>query len=383
MFELLHSKPLAYFGRGAIGNVDKLTEKIEGKLLVITTGGAYKRSGAWDAVKRALEERKIEYELYDKVRANPTYENCDEATQIGIDIGADWIMGIGGGSAIDTAKIVSVLIKHPGKKAKDLLEDGFEVNDACQKIAINLTHGTGTEVDKFAVSQSDKEYKIGIGLKAFYPDYTIDDPDLTRTLSKEQTIATSIDAMNHAFEAATNANQNPYSILLAKEAIALIAENLRATIDDPQNSELREKLLFASAIAGISFDITGTHITHVLEHAISAIKPEIAHGIGLAVFLPAVVETVYPAMPELVSELLAPVVKLQGKKDEASKAREGVKEWLESFGINTHLGDYGFSSEDKKEIEDRALSRFFERQLECAPIKVNRALIEKIIEVSF
>ncbi|MDY6985086.1 MAG: iron-containing alcohol dehydrogenase [Candidatus Thermoplasmatota archaeon] len=383
MFELLHSKPLAYFGRGAIGNVDKLAEEIEGKLLVVTTRSAYKRSGAWDAVKRALEGREIEYELYDKVRANPTYENCGEATQIGIDIGADWVMGIGGGSAIDTAKIVSVLIKHPGKKAKDLLEDGFEVNDACQKIAINLTHGTGTEVDKFAVSQSDKEYKIGIGLNAFYPDYTIDDPDLTKTLSKEQTIATSIDAMNHAFEAATNANQNPYSILLAKEAIALIAKNLRATIDDPLNSELRERLLFASAIAGMSFDITGTHITHVLEHAISAIKPEIAHGTGLAVFLPAVVEVVYPAMPELVSELLAPVVKLQGKKDEVSKARAGVKEWLESFGINTHLGDYGFSSEDRREIEDRALSRFFERQLEGSPIKVDRALIGRIIEESF
>jgi len=379
MFELLHSKPVAYFGRGALEKIGQIVDRIDGRLIVITTKSAYKRSGAWDSVKRALEERKIEYELYDRVRANPTYENCDEAARIG----ADWVMGIGGGSAIDTAKIVSVLIKHPGKKAKDLLEDGFEVNNACQKIAINLTHGTGTEVDKFAVSQSDGEYKIGIGLREFYPDYSIDDPELTKTLSKEQTVATSIDAMNHAFEAATNANANPYSMLLAKEAIALIAKNLRATIDEPQNSELREKLLFASAIAGISFDITGTHLTHVLEHAVSAIKPEIVHGAGLAVFLPAVVEVVYPVMPELVSELLAPVVKLQGKKDGASKAREGVKEWLESFGINMHLGDYGFSGENKKEIEDRALSPFFERQLACAPMKVDRALVERMVEESF
>jgi alcohol dehydrogenase class IV len=379
MFELVHSKPVAYFGRGAIIRMKDIAGRIDGKLLIVTTKSAYKRSGAWDVIKSALEEKKVEYELYDRVRANPTYDNCDDAASMG----ADWVMGIGGGSAIDTAKIVSVLIKHPGKRTKDLLEKGFDTKDSCPKIAVNLTHGTGTEVDKFAVSQSDGDYKIGIGLREFYPDYAIDDPELTRTLSRGQTIATSVDALNHAFEAATNANTNPYSALLAKEAIALIAQNLGGTLDEPQDADLRERLLFASAIAGISFDITGTHITHVLEHAISAIKPDIAHGAGLAVFLPAVAESVYPVLPETVTELLSPIVDLGGEIDGASKAKEGLRVWLESFGMKTHLSDYGFHEEDKKEIKDRALSDFFRRQLECSPLEVNDKLIEKILEESF
>jgi alcohol dehydrogenase class IV len=379
MFELLHSKPLAYFGKGSIAKVNDVVGQVSGRLLIITTKGAYKRSGAWRIVNEALEDRGVEYELYDKVRANPTYENCDEAAGLG----ADWVMGIGGGSAIDTAKIVSVLIKNPSKKAKDLLESGFDVRGSCPKIAINLTHGTGTEVDRFAVSQSDGEYKIGIGLKEFYPDYAIDDPELTRTLSRDQTIATSVDALNHAFEAATNADTNPYSILLARDSIRLIADNIRGALDEPEDVGIREKLLFASAMAGISFDITGTHITHVLEHAISAMKPEIPHGMGLAVFLPSVVEVLYPIMPERISDILSPIVHLKGRKDEAVRAKEGVKDWLGSFGIKMHLGDYGFSSDDEKEMADRVLSPFFDRQLRCTPAKVDRVLVEKIIEGSF
>jgi len=375
MFKLLHSKPLAYFGKGSIVRVNDMVGQVNGRLLIITTKGAYKRSGAWISVKGALEDHGVEYELYDKVRANPTYENCDEAAGLG----ADWVMGIGGGSAIDTAKIVSVLIKNPGKKAKDLLESGFDVRGSCPKIAINLTHGTGTEVDRFAVSQSDGEYKIGIGLGEFYPDYAIDDPELTRTLSRDQTVATSVDALNHAFEAATNADTNPYSILLARDSIRLIADNIRGALDEPENVDMRERLLFASAIAGMSFDITGTHITHVLEHAVSAMKPEIPHGMGLAVFLPGVVGALYPTMPERISDMLAPIIRLKGKKDEADRAKAGVREWLGSLGIKMHLGDYGFSEGDKREIVDRTLSRFFQRQLECTPVKVDRTLVESIV----
>jgi len=94
MFELVHSKPVAYFGRGAIVKMKDITGRIDGKLLIVTTKSAYKRSGAWDVIKSALEEKKVEYELYDKVRANPTYANCDDAASMG----ADWVMGIGGGA---------------------------------------------------------------------------------------------------------------------------------------------------------------------------------------------------------------------------------------------------------------------------------------------
>jgi alcohol dehydrogenase class IV len=166
VFVLQPTRPVTYFGVGSIGKVGEILEdmaqKGQGKILVVTDKIAYKASGAWDTVEPALQKYATTWELYDNVRPNPTYDNCEEAASMGADMKADCILTIGGGSSMDTAKTAAVLIKHPGKKSVDFYERGEPITGAVPLIAVNTTHGTGSECDAFAVAQSDGEDKPAI-----------------------------------------------------------------------------------------------------------------------------------------------------------------------------------------------------------------------------
>jgi alcohol dehydrogenase class IV len=388
IFKLQPARPITYFGVGAIEKMDEIAKELKGKgidkLLVITGKAGYKTSGAWEPTERALEGNGIEYSLYDKVRPNPTYTICDEAANLGKEISAKAVMGMGGGSPIDTAKSAAVLLEYPDKSARQFYEERVVIEKALPIIAINTTHGTGTEVDSFAVAQSDGGYKPGIVSNSIYPTYSIEDPSLTQALTLEHTIATSVDALNHVTEAATTTVSNPYSISLAKEAVRLIAKFLPTAVVEPNNLSARYWLQYASAIAGISFDIALLHITHVMEHAMSALDPKVIHGIGLGILLPSVVKFIYPAVPEVLSAMYYPIVpELKGVPGEAEYAAKEVEKWLFSIGCTKKLTDYGFTEGDVPKLTKTALNiPGFDAFLAIAPIKVTEEVIRKIYEDS-
>ncbi|WP_240761263.1 iron-containing alcohol dehydrogenase, partial [Porphyromonas levii] len=158
------------------------------------------------------------------------------------------------------------MTQYGNKTCAELVQYEFTPDKALPVIAINTTHGTGTEGDRFAViSLLEKKYKPCLAYDLSYPLYSIDDPGLMTGLSKYQTMYTSIDAMNHVIEAATSTVANPYSILLAEETVRLIAKYLPIAIEDGSNLEARYYLTYASLIAGIAFDNTLLHLTHALE----------------------------------------------------------------------------------------------------------------------
>jgi len=221
--------------------------------------------------------------FFDGARSNPTFANCDAAAAAGTAIGADAVLAIGGGSALDTAKTAAVLLKHPGKRAVDFYEKGAPIKDAAPLVAINTVHGTGSECDSFAMAQSDGEGKPAIRSPHLYPAYTIEDPALTVTLPVKHTVFTSVDALCHAVEAATAVTASPYCISLAKEAVRLTSIWLPTAIAQPGNLAARYWLMYASAIAGISFDLGMLHVTHALEHSMSALNAAITHGEGLGI----------------------------------------------------------------------------------------------------
>lgn len=186
-------------------------------------------------MERALKEQGLGYVIYDKVTPNPTADSVDEATKMGRDFGANAVIAIGGGSPIDAAKSVAILLEYQDKTARDLYELSFAPQKAVPLVAINLTHGTGTEVDRFAVvTIPEKEYKPAIAYDCIYPMYSIDDPELMTGLSLEQTRYVSIDALNHVIEACTTKTANPFSILLAKETVRLIAKYLPRAVENPR-----------------------------------------------------------------------------------------------------------------------------------------------------
>lgn len=264
---------------------------------------------------------------------------------------------------------------------ESFIKQKFIPDDAVPIIAINLTHGTGTEVDRFAVATiPEKNYKPAIAYDCLYPMFAIDDPSLMTKLDKKQTIAVTVDALNHITEAATTLVASPYSILTAKETVRLIVRYLPAAVNDPLNIVARYYLLYASALAGISFDNGLLHLTHALEHPLSAVKPEIAHGLGLGAILPAVIKAIYPATAEVLADVYSPIVPgLKGLPVEAEYVAEKVQEWLFSVGCIQKLSDFGFTKDDIPNLVKLAKTTpSLDGLLSIAPVEATESVIEKI-----
>ncbi len=378
-------KTTAYLGVGAIDKIDYICEDLKGKeinkVIVVTGRGAYKKSGAWEPTKAAFKKHGIEYVQYDKVTPNPEASHVNEASAIGREFGAQAVIGIGGGSPIDAAKSVAVLLKYTDKTAQELYELQFAPTDAVPMIAINLTHGTGTEVDRFAVvSIPEKEYKPAIAYDCLYPLYAIDDPQLMLTLSPEQTKYVSIDALNHIVEACTTVTANPLSILLAQETVRLVAKYLPIVMENPDSLEARYYLAYASLIAGTSFDNGLLHFTHALEHPLSAVKTDLTHGLGLAILLPAVIQEIYKAKANTLVDVLRPIIGDYKAEDlTAEEAAGKVREWLHSVGVTERLVDIDFNESHIDRLTELAFETpGLEGLLNCAPIDATPEVVKAI-----
>lgn len=381
----LRLKTLVYFGCGAIKKIADIAAELEkrgiNKILVVTGRGAYRKTGAWDHVVPALAAHKIEYVLYDKVTPNPTTVQIDEAAALAKTIGAQAVLCIGGGSAIDAGKSAAILLSNPQYNAADLYNYKFTPETAVPIIAVNLTHGTGTEADRVAVATIlENEYKPAIAYDCIYPTWSIDDPALMTGLAEKQTRFVSIDAVNHCVEAVTSTIASPYSISLGREAIALVAQYLPAVLKDPNDLTARYYLLYASMLGGVAFDNGMLHYTHALEHPLSAVKPDLTHGLGLSMLLPAVVKHIYPAKSVVLADVLSPLVPgLKGCPSEADQAAKGVEKWLASVGAPEKLSDEGFSSADVDKLVELVFTTpSLSFLLSLAPDKAGRDAVREI-----
>lgn len=385
----LRLKPNVYFGFGAINKIEDVAKDMKSKgidkILVVSGRNAYKSSGAWEVIEKALKNNGIAYTNYAEVTPNPTADAVDAAAKQGKEFGAKAVMGIGGGSPIDAAKSVAIMLANEGVTARDIYEFKFIPEKAVPIVAINLTHGTGTETNRFAVvTIPETEYKPAIAYDCIYPSYSIDDPALMMNLSPEQTIYVSIDAVNHSIEAATTKVASPYSISTAKECIELVAKYLPIINKDPQNKEARYFLLYASILGGVSFDNGLLHFTHALEHPLSGIKPKLSHGLGLAMILPAVVKYIYPAKAKTLASLFSTIIPdLKGTPDEAEYAAKKIEEWLFSVGITKKLTDEEFSEADVEKLvnltfETPSLSGL----ISIAPVEGTKEVVKAIFTES-
>ena len=381
----IRAKTITYLGIGAIKKMNDIAAELKNsgvnKVIVMTGKGAYKRTGAWDVVEAALKENGVQYILYNKVTPNPTDAEVDEAVKTAKDFGAQAVIPIGGGSAIDAGKTVAVLLMYPGKSAEELMEGKFPAEKAVPIIAINLTHGTGSESDRFAVVTVTKnQHKPCIVADCIYPKYAIDDPALMVMLPINQTCFVSVDAVNHVLEAATSKVASPYTVMLAKETIRLVGRYLPQAMAHPQDLTARYYLAYAALIAGICFDNGLLHFTHALEHPLSAMKPEVIHGQGLGILLPAVIKQIYPAVPEVVADIFSSVIPgLKGEPQEAEVAGDRIEAWLKTVGITVKLTDLGFSEKDLDRLVDLAFTTpSLGVLLSVAPIEATRENVRQI-----
>lgn len=381
----IRTRTLVYFGCGAIEKIEDIAKDLKSKgvdkLVVMSGRNAYKSTGAWDYVEKALKNNGIGYINYDKVTPNPTTQAIDEAAQMAKEFGAKAVITIGGGSPTDAGKSVAILLKYQDKTAADIYEFKFTPEEAAPIVAINLTHGTGSETNRFAVATIlEKNYKPAIAYDCIYPTYAIDDPKLMAKLSPKQTRYVSIDAINHVVEAATSKVASPYSISLAREVIELVGKYLPKAIANAEDLEARYFLCYAAMMAGVAFDNGLLHYTHALEHPLSALKPDFSHGLGLAILLPAVIRNIYAAKADTLAYILEPIVPgLKAEAADTEKAATGVYEWLKSVDVPNKLKDEGFSEADVETLTNLAFTTpSLDGLLSIAPTNADKNAVEKI-----
>ncbi len=379
-----------YFGCGAIEKMhDIAAEMLQrgiSSLLCITGKNAYRTTGAWDVVNSALKQKGIAIAHYDGATPNPTMDQVEEAAALGRKANVQAVLAIGGGSPIDTAKGAAILLSYPGRDARQLYRGEFVPCQALPIVVINLTHGTGSEANRFAVATDlENEHKPAIAYDCIYPWISIDDPALMTSLSRHQTLATSVDAVNHVIEAATTVVDSPFSILTARETIRLVVEYLPSVLENPEDLTARYWLLYASMLAGTSFDNGLLHLTHALEHPLSAVNPSLSHGFGLGVLLPSVIKAIYPSCSSVLADILAPIATgLDGKAWEAETAASSVQEWLDSLGMTEKMGDIGFTEDQVPRLTRLAFETpSLAGLLSCAPIKATEDVVEEIFRSSF
>ena len=381
----IRTRSTVYFGCGAIQKINDIAKLYSqrgiDKVVVMSGRNAYKSTGAWDVVEKALKNNNIGYINYDKVTPNPTTDAIDEAVKMAREFGAKAVITIGGGSPTDAGKSVAILLKYPNETGSSLYTFKFAPTQAAPIVAINLTHGTGSETNRFAVATIlEKNYKPAIAYDCIYPEFAIDDPDLMVGLSPKQTRYVSIDAVNHVIEAATSIVASPYTVTLARETVELVSKYLPKAIENPADKEARYYLCYAAMIAGVCFDNGLLHYTHALEHPLSAMKPDFSHGLGLAILLPAVIRNIYNAKAETLNYILEPIAK---NINSAESAANGVYEWLKSVDVPNKLKDEGFTEADVEKLTELAFTTpSLDGLLGIAPTKATREAVSAIYKES-
>ena len=290
------------YGRGKLNDVGtySLSFGLRKVVIITTAGGSMRRYGYIDRLVSSLESKGIVSVVLDKVFTNPTTDLVDELVAVVKEEQPDGLIAIGGGSAIDAAKAVA-MVSYSGGSARDYILGIRKGSGALPLIAIPTTHGTGTEVNRFAVlTEPELKAKLAIVSEYIYPRMSIVDPELTLSLPNTISSATVFDAFSHALEALFAVRSNAVSRLFALEALRIIASEINKLPEGYSNIDVRTKLLWASTCAGYAIDQSRTGLLHAIEHSISAFYPNVHHGVGLALIASAWARYTAPAVQDKV-----------------------------------------------------------------------------------
>ena len=340
-----------FFGTDCINQIDEEIKNRHYKKGFIITDNGLIECGLYQKVSEVLVKNKIPSVMFSDVTPEPTIRDVKNALNEFKRANADFILAIGGGSPIDTAKAVSVLATNP--RYADIVSLQGHKDDLMAPIplyAVPTTAGSASEVSKsFVITDEVTKKKIVCFNDKILPIETFIDPDLHTTMPDIITLSSGFDALTHAIESLLSKKSNIFTKTLAREAIKLAVENLPICYDEPENLDAREKMAYAEYMAGLSYSNSGLGIAHSIAHALSG-KVNIQHGIALSMVLPAVLK--FNMYSSAVSEYktIAEAFNLNttGLKPEevARLAIKEIEKFKNDFNIPKKLSDYGVKDED-------------------------------------
>lgn len=271
------------FGHGMITTIGEAVSGFCSRPILLTDKGLVGAGLAAPAIA-SLQAARLDLLVFDDVAADPPAAKVQEALAAAKAHGADGVIGFGGGSSMDTAKLVAVLLKSDQMLA-DILGTDQVKGGRVPLILCPTTAGTGSEVTSISIVTTDADEKVAVVDDALYPDCALLDPDVTIGLPRLVTAATGIDAMVHAIEAYTNQHKkNPVSDALAREALRLLAGSLVTCCEDPGNKTARAEMLLGAMLAGQAFANSPVGAVHGLAYPLGGIY-HIPHGLSNALML--------------------------------------------------------------------------------------------------
>ncbi len=277
------------FGAGSIANLAKTVKAFKGSNVFLVVDPGLVKAGLIKPITAPLKKAKIPFTLYDKIDPEPGLKLADKGKTLAKKAGCDCVVGVGGGSAMDVAKAIAILLTNPGK-AEKYLGLGLIKKPGVPKIMVPTSAGTGAEVTFTAVFINEKTgSKGGMNGDPLYPDAAILDPELTVSLPPHVTAFTGIDALTHALEAYTSTQAHTISEMYSLEAIELIAKNLPAAYADGSNIKARSATLMGSLLGGKALATAGVGLVHAMAYPMGGMFG-VPHGLANAILLPYVVE---------------------------------------------------------------------------------------------
>ena len=346
------------FGSGSFEKLGEYIDELGGKRPMIVIDKNLADAGYREKIAALFEGIGMTYTLYDRVEAEPPLELADEGAKVALKTKSDIVIGIGGGSAMDTAKAISVIAANKGK-AKDYLGLNNIPGPGLPKIMIPTTAGTGSEVTFTSVFiRSDLKKKEGMNSPYLYPEIALLDPVLTLSVPPSVTASTGVDAFCHALESYTSKNASPMSEMFSLEAMELIASSLRTCVHNGDDIVAREAMLLGSLYAGLGLANAGVTAVHSLSYPLGG-KYGIPHGMANTVLLPAVMQFNLPGAIEklaVVSEIMGEAVEDLSLREAADMAVGAVEELIHDCDINDTLETLGVEREDFPELAEMAMT---------------------------
>lgn len=307
-------------------------KNLEGKKAAIVTGGSsMKRFGFLDKAKELLEEGGMEVLIIDGVEPDPSIKTCLEGGKKMEEFGPDWIIALGGGSAMDAAKVMWVFYEHPGYDFQKLANfENPPLRNKAKMACIASTSGTASEITAFSViTDTENEIKYPLVHPDFVPDIAIVDPEIPSKMPPLITAQTGMDVMTHAVEAFVSTAADDYTSPHAIRAIELVFENLKKAYDKGDDLKAREKMHDASTMAGMAFSNASLGIVHSMAHKIGGIF-HLTHGEANAILLPYIID--YNRKSTDRYDLLENILGIDDIAEEIRKLNEAV-------GISQNIKD--------------------------------------------
>lgn len=355
------------FGWGVIESCGEVAKEIGKKALVITGRSFAKKTGVLDKVTKSLKEAGIELVVYSNVTPNPKTEEVDEAANLGIKENCDFVIGLGGGSAMDAAKGAAIVMKSggnlwdyvalPTKKAK-------QIGDTAPILLIPTIAASGSEGNPAAVFTNKETMQKAAIYNPFkiYPRVSLVDPSLTVSLPAKQTAEGIIDIIMHVLEEyLTGEVDCSLQDRITESVILTCIENSKKVLQNLEDKEARTNISLASTVAlhGLpNSGRAGSWVVHPIEHAITGIYDNIAHGAGIAAVLPAYLRFLGNKKPDRVKKLAIRIFGADEHLDEEDlieACAKGFENFILSIGLANNLKDAGVAKSDFLKIADKLI----------------------------